>query len=223
MNSPNEKLRIGLAEDDPHLAKAIGQKVGLFPNDFELVLTATNGEELLDRLGEHAGVDVILMDIEMPVLDGIAATAKVCRQYPHVKVIMFTVFDDEQRIFQAIQGGAMGYLLKDEPAATIRDSIIDIANGGAPMSRSIASRALKLLRDPSRVEISATAGEDCSLTPRETEVLEQLSEGLDYKEIAANLFISPPTVRKHIENIYRKLQVNNKMQAVRKATRNRLI
>lgn len=222
MKSKSPKLRIALAEDNPLLSRAIRQKLAIFRDDFEVVFHAADGGVLLERLQEHAGVDVILMDIEMPRVNGIAATAEVCRRFPHIRVVMFTVFDDEQRILQAIQAGAMGYLLKDEPAATLRESILDIAAGGAPMSRSIATRALQLLRDPSRADLPAATTSE-PLTPRETEVLVQLAEGLEYREIATNLFIAPATVRKHIENIYRKLQVGNKMQAVRRATRDRLI
>jgi len=216
-------IRIALAEDDKHLAEAIRVKIGLFPGELEFVFHAKNGQELLDRLADHAGVDTVLMDIEMPTMDGIEATRLLSERHPHIKVIMFTVFDDERRIFQAIQAGAMGYLLKDETPEALRDAISMIMSGGAPMSPSIAAKSLQILRDPSRAEKEAEPNSEYSLTPRETEVLEQLSQGLEYREIAANLFIAPATVRKHIENIYRKLQVDNKMRAVKKASRHGLI
>jgi DNA-binding NarL/FixJ family response regulator len=215
-------IRIALAEDKPFLAQAIQEKIGLFPESLEFLFHAADGNDLLSRLEKHAGVDAILMDIEMPGMDGIKATAEVCRRFPHIKVIMFTVFDDEKQIFQAIQAGAMGYLLKDESPESIRDAIIMIMKGGAPMSPVIAAKSLQLLRDPSKAA-SEIEKDDFSLTRRETEVLEQLSQGLEYQEIATNLFIAPSTVRKHIENIYRKLQVNNKIRAVKKATRHGLI
>ncbi len=215
-------IRIALAEDKPFLAEAIQTKIKLFPDELEFLFHATDGADLIARLDDHAGVDAILMDIEMPGMDGIEATAEVCRRFPHIKVIMFTVFDDEQRIFQAVQAGAMGYLLKDEAPGAIRDAIMMIMDGGAPMSPTIAAKSLQLLRDPARAE-NTTQETEYSLTKRETEVLEQISQGLEYREIATNLFISPATVRKHIENIYRKLQVNNKMRAVKKASRHGLI
>lgn len=218
------KLRVALAEDKSFLARAIKEKLALFSDEIDFRFHASNGRELLERLEEHAGVDAILMDIEMPELDGIAATAAVLERHPHIKVMMLTVFDDDQRIFQAIQAGAMGYLLKDEPPEAIMDGLRLLMGGGAPMSPTIAAKSLAMLRDPSRVEEQVKAGgEEFGLSPREIEVLEQLSQGLEYKEIASNLFISPSTVRKHIENIYRKLQVNNKMRAVKKASRHRLI
>ncbi|RKZ16412.1 DNA-binding response regulator [bacterium] len=215
-------IRIALAEDQKFLAVAIQQKIALFPGDLEFVFHAPDGHELLEKLAEHDDIDAVLMDIEMPGMDGIEATEQVCQHHPAVKVIMFTVFDDETRIFQAIQAGAKGYMLKDEPPEVLRAAIVDIMDGGAPMSSSIASKALKLLRDPSRAVASADAA-DFNLTAREIEVLDHLSQGLDYREIAEVLIVAPGTVRKHIENIYRKLQVNNKMRAVKKASRHGLI
>lgn len=216
------KTRIALAEDKPFLAASIQEKLALFADDIEFRFWANNGKVMLEKLAENHAIDAILMDIEMPEMDGIEATAEIVAQYPHIKIIMLTVFDDEQRIFNAIQAGAMGYLLKDEPPHKLHESIKMIMDGGAPMSPSIAAKSLKLLRDPSRAE-SNTTGEDFNLGKREIEVLEQLSQGLDYQKIAENLFISPATVRKHIENIYRKLQVNNKMRAVNKAIRHNII
>jgi DNA-binding NarL/FixJ family response regulator len=215
-------IRVALAEDKPFLAKAVQEKIEQYPDTLEYQFHALNGSDLISALEKHPGVDVILMDIEMPVMDGIEATAAVSERFPHIKVIILTVFDDEQRIFQAIQAGAMGYLLKDEPAQAIHGAIEVIMEGGAPMSPTIAAKSLKLLRDPKQAE-AKSGSDNFQLTPREIEVLEQLSQGLEYKEIAANFFISPSTVRKHIENIYRKLQVNNKMRAVKKATRHGLI
>lgn len=215
-------IRVAIAEDKPYLARSIREKLELFPDSIAFQFHAENGLHLLEHLETNHALDAILMDIEMPEMDGIAATAVVAERWPHIRVIMLTVFDDEQRIFGAIQAGAMGYLLKDEPPAVLRDSIRMIMEGGAPMSPSIAARSLQLLRDPSRA-VSARPSLDFDLTRREIQVLEQLSQGLEYQAIAENLFISPATVRKHIENIYRKLQVNNKMRAVKKATRHGLI
>lgn len=214
--------RVALAEDKPFLARAVREKVELFPDELTFAFHAGNGRELLEMLAERPDVDAVLMDIEMPVLDGIEATAELVQRFPDVKVIMLTVFDDDQRIFQAIRAGATGYLLKDEPPRALRDAVLEIMAGGAPMSPTIAAKSLALLRNPARAEAAAAAAE-YALSKRETEVLEHLGRGLEYREIAETLFISPATVRKHIENIYRKLQVDNKMRAVRKASRHGLI
>lgn len=216
------KTRIALAEDNHFLAKSIQERLVLYSDELSFQFRASDGQDLLRKLEDSHALDVLLMDIEMPHMDGIQATAEVSTRYPHIKIIMLTVFDDEKRIIDAIQAGASGYLLKDEPPARLLESIHMIRDGGAPMSPAIAARALALLREPFRTPNPASR-EEFGLTGRELQVLEQLSEGLEYQQIAANLFISPATVRKHIENTYRKLQVNNKMRAVSKATRHGLI
>jgi DNA-binding NarL/FixJ family response regulator len=191
-------------------------------DELQFKFRGKNGSELLQKLAEDHNIDVVLMDIQMPGMNGIEATQKVKEKYPQIHIVMLTVFDDEENIFRSIQAGADGYLLKDENPKMLQDGILDIMNGGAPMTPSIALKALKLLRNPfnnNRNEASSKY----ELTSRETEVLEQLSRGLSYNEIGSNLFISPATVRKHIENIYRKLQVHNKLEAVNLAKNERLI
>jgi DNA-binding NarL/FixJ family response regulator len=136
---------------------------------------------------------------------------------------MLTVLDDETHIFKAIQAGANGYILKDEPPKKLLEGIQDIMQGGAPMSAGIALKAMRLLRNPLDLEQTNYNTEKTALTNREVDVLSQLSKGYDYKQIADFLNISPATVRKHIENIYQKLQVHNKIEAIQKATKQRLI
>ena len=157
----------------------------------------------------------------MPVLNGIETTLAVKQKYPQIKIIMLTVFDNDENIFNAIKAGADGYLLKDVNPHELFNGIVDTLNGGAAMNPSIALKTLKLLRNP--VDFKDVSKEEINLTNREVEVLEQLSKGLSYKVIADNLFLSPSTVRKHIENIYSKLQVHSKLEAVQKARRNNLI
>lgn len=216
------KIKVALAEDNNRLAISIKENLNLFKDDIEFVFRASNGKELLELLQKEIAVEVILMDIEMPVMDGIKATEIVKQNHPQIKVIMLTVFDDEERIFQSILAGASGYLLKDESPDKLLEGIKMIMEGGAPMSPSIAFKALNLLRNPERI-IEKDKTEIQSLSSREIEVLEQISKGLDYSKIADNLFLSPFTVRKHIENIYKKLQVHNKVEAVQKAIKNNLI
>jgi len=216
------KIRIAIAEDNDFLAASIIEKLELFENEIEFKFRGKNGKDFLNKLDENHNIDIILMDIEMPEMDGISATEIVREKYPQLKVIILTVFDDEENIFNAIQAGAMGYLLKDETPDTIMNGIKMVLNGGAPMSPTIAAKSLEILRKPNRV-IPEEEKEDFCLSKREVEVLDQLSQGLDYNEIAENLFISPSTVRKHIENIYKKLQVNNKMKAVKKGLKHNII
>jgi DNA-binding NarL/FixJ family response regulator len=132
------------------------------------------------------------------------------------------VFDEDEKIFKAIKAGADGYLLKEIDAESLHNAILEVLDGGAPMTPSIALKALKLLRNPQ--DFNETKELDLiKLTSRETEILEQISKGLQYGSIAENLFISTGTVRKHIENIYRKLQVHNKIEAVHTAKKHRII
>jgi DNA-binding NarL/FixJ family response regulator len=135
---------------------------------------------------------------------------------------MLTVFDDDENLFKAIKAGANGYLLKEIDAENLHKCILEVMNGGAPMTPSVALKTLKLLRNPLTIN-DIDELEQIKLTNRETDILEHLSKGLNYNEIAKNLIISPSTVRKHIENIYKKLQVHNKMEAVSKARKHNLI
>lgn len=216
------KLKIAIAEDNHFLAKAVIEKLSFF-DDFVFKFKAVNGAEMVGKLEANHNVDVILMDIQMPEMDGIKATEIIKERHPQIKIIMLTVFDDEENIFKAIQAGADGYLLKEINAENIHKSILEVVNDGAPMSPSIALKALNLLRNPLQITNNEEEIEKVKLTKRETDVLLQLSKGLNYNEIAENLFISSGTIRKHIENIYRKLQVHNKMEAVQKARSQKLI
>jgi len=161
------------------------------------------------------------MDIQMPIMDGIEATRELKQKYPHIKVIVSTVFDEENYIMEAIMAGANGYLLKDERPEKLIEAIREGMDGGAPMSSSVARKALNLIRYGVKDEEASEV--NFNLTKRETEILEQLATGLNYNQIAENLFISPGTVRKHIENIYQKLHVHNKVEAVQLAIKNRLV
>lgn len=214
-------IKIAIAEDNLFLQKAILDKLSFF-EDLACRFTAANGEELLQKLEANHNIDVILMDIEMPKINGIDATLNVKNRYPHIKIIMLTVFDNDENIFNAVKAGADGYLLKEVNLNDLYRGIKDTLDGGAAMTPSIALKSLKLLRNPVSFK-SKESESEVKLTNREAEVLEQLSKGLNYTAIADNLFISSGTVRKHIENIYAKLQVHNKLEAVEKARYNNLI
>lgn len=213
--------RIVLADDNRMLQHIVVEKLGNFP-DMVCKFKADNGEDLLARLEKDSRVDLILMDIEMPKMNGIEATFQVKIRYPHIKIIMLTVFDNDESIFKAIKAGADGYLLKDTGPEELYRAILETMNGGASMTPSIAMKTLRMFREPVVFEPTQN-NEAVRLTPRETEVLEQLSTGLKYDQIAGNLFLSVGTIRKHVENIYAKLQVCNKLEAIRKAKSAHLI
>lgn len=213
-------IRIAIVDDNVFLQKAIAEKLSFF-DDLVLKFTAIEGQDLQQQLEKNKNIDLILMDIEMPVCNGIEATKIIKSKYPQIKIIMLTVFDNDENIFNAIKAGADGYLLKEVNPNELYQGIIETLNGGAAMNPSIALKTLKLLRNP--VNFEQKTDEDIKLTTREVEVLEQLSKGLNYNVIADNLYLSPATVRKHIENIYNKLQVHNKLEAIQKARNNNLI
>jgi len=214
-------IRVGITEDIERLALAMRQKLELSP-DFQVKFMAANGSEAIRQLNKDHQVDVILMDIQMPEMDGIEATRRITDRWPQIKIIMSTVFDDDQHLIRSIMAGAGGYLLKDERPERIHKAIYEILEGGAPMSPSIAMKTLRLLKNGGKFENEQWL-EHFDLTDREQEVLVHLSKGLSYEQIADNLNISYGTVRKHIENTYRKLQVSGRTEALNKARQNRLI
>lgn len=212
-------IHIAIAEDNSFALKGLKNRLAKHP-EIEIKHTAKNGKELLKNLQKNHNIDLVLMDLQMPEMDGIAATSAVKTKYPQIKVLILTTFDDDENLFNAILAGASGYLLKEDNGTEIFQAIMDTLSGGAAMSPVIALKTLQLVRQPISKEQKV---EDFGLTQREIELLTQLKNGLTYEEIASNLHISYHTVRKHIENIYRKLQVGNKLEAVKKASDNRIV
>ncbi|MFV0605132.1 MAG: response regulator [Niabella sp.] len=217
------KINIAVIDDNNFLIKSVKEKISFF-KEINICFTANDGLACLKKLENDRNIDLILMDIEMPQLNGIETTAKIKQKYPQIKIIVLTVFDDDDNIFNAIQAGADGYLMKETAPQTLHDAILQTLEGGAVMTPSIATKALNLLRAPLQPTTdNEEDAETVQLSNRETEVLEQLSKGLPYTSIAENLFISPSTVRRHIENIYQKLQVHSKIEAIEMAKKKRLI
>lgn len=214
-------IKVAIVDDNTFLQRAIQDKLVFF-NDIEIKFKADHGQDLLEKLEKNHNLDLILMDIEMPKMNGIEATETVKSKYPQIKIIMLTVFDNDENIFKSIKAGADGYFLKEVNPQDLYNAILETLNGGAAMTPSIALKTLKLLREP-MVFDDAIPSEEINLTNREVEVLEQLSKGLKYNAIADNLFLSAGTIRKHVENIYTKLQVHNKLEAIQKAKSNKLI
>lgn len=215
------KIKIAIAEDNYFLTKSIIERLSFF-NDFKLKYNAENGLDLISKLDDDNNVDVILMDIQMPEMDGIKATEIIKNRYPHIKIIMLTIYDDDDHIFTAIKSGADGYLLKEIAPQKLHDSIVEVINGGAALTANIALKTLNLLRNPERT-LKKEDLQEVKLTKRESEILVQLSKGLSYKKIAENLIISSNTVRKHIENIYKKLQAHNRIEAINIAQKQNLL
>ncbi len=207
-----------IVEDNFFLRKALEEKLSFF-DDIVIKDTAENGQEAIEILEKNHIVDLIFMDIEMPKMNGIQAAEIIKNKYPQIKILMITVFDNDENIFNAIKAGADGYLLKETKSDKLHEAIHEIMNGGATMSPSIAQKTMRLLRNPTAIS-SEIDKELVELSHREIEVLEQLSKGLKNQLIADNLFLSVSTVKKHIENIFNKLQVHNRIEAIQKAKNN---
>jgi DNA-binding NarL/FixJ family response regulator len=217
---------IALVEDNKINRNTFMQKIKLFPN-LSLVFSADNGNMCLEELKglphQHLP-QVVFMDLEMPEMDGIEAIRLAKSLYPQIHFIVLTVFDDDEKIFEAIKAGASGYLLKHEPAEILQEAIVTILeSGGAPMSPAIARKALQLLStSPPRPEAGPNNASAIphAITDREKEILQLMVNGWDAKRIATELNLSVLTVRKHIANIYDKLHVNSKAQVISMAHKN---
>lgn len=216
-------INVAIVEDDTSLRKRFRQQFELYP-EVRCVGAFATGEALLASLKtwEPSRIPhVVLMDIGLPGMSGIETTAAVKEFSDDIDVLMITVFEDEQRIFQSVQAGAMGYLLKDDAPDDIMEAIRELHNGGAPMSRSIARKVLAAMREPAPARPSNVP--DANLSDREVELLQGLVAGESHTRLADRLFLSPHTVRTHIKNIYKKLHVHTRATAVRAAIDRKLV
>ena len=215
-------IHIGIVDDNSFQLNSTKQKLSLF-DDVLLSFAVYSASEAISFLAQNSQTDLVLMDIEMPEMDGIEATRIIKSRFPQIKILMLTVFDNDEHIFNAILAGADGYLLKDTPFQELHQFVLNTIEGGAAMTPSIAMKTLKLLRNPIFQLSNTLEDETSNFSKREVEVLEQLAKGLSYTFIAENLFVAPATVRKHIENIYKKLQVHSKIEAIDAARKRRII
>lgn len=213
-------IRIGIVDDKRLLRNALHEQLAFY-TELSVVVVAENGLEFIEKMkamNPDTRPQIVLMDIEMPVMDGIEAVLISKDIYPDVQFLMLTVFDDDEKLFEAIKAGATGYLLKDEKVANIVKAITEMMyEGGVPMSPRVARKALTLLRSLPAVVENEPAGKNAGyvLSSREMEILNRIVDGLNYQQIGERLFISPHTVRKHIANIYEKLHVSNKASAIK--------
>lgn len=213
-------IYLAIVEDKANLRNTLEAKLNALDN-FEVLFTAENGKDFLEKMmiaRKSVAPHLVLMDIDMPVMGGIETVKEGKERYPDLKILMLTIFDEDEKIFNAIKAGADGYLLKDEPIENISKVISNLLiDEGTPMSPSIARRVLKLLMN-TRVETSIENTEEknkYNLTKKEKDVLLLLVDGYEYKEIGTKMGISPNTVRIHITNIYKKLHVTSKVQAIK--------
>jgi len=199
-------------EDNAQLGQDIRDKLAL-SEEVEVVFEVRNGKELLQTLAAGTLPQVLLMDVQMPEMNGIEATWQAKQKYPDLKIVMLTVMDDEQKLFEALQAGASGYLLKDAKPHQLLNAIYDVQEGGLPLSPTLASRVLGYLKGEKVIPKPPIAAMEV-LSKREKEVLQCLKRGLAVKQISEELFIANKTVRKHLEHIYEKLHVHSANGAI---------
>ena len=203
---------VSIVEDDFDLCEDLARIIGE-TSDLMCACTCRNGKSALTKIPQ-CRPDLVLMDIQLPDISGIECTAKLKRLLPHTRIVMFTIRDDDEQVFQALQAGASGYLLKGTAPAEILAALRDVVRGGATMSGEIARKVVHSFHRSTNLGHPAA-----SFTTRETEVLELLAEGCISKEIAHRLSISVETVNYHLKQIYQKMNVRSRTEAVVKYLR----
>jgi DNA-binding NarL/FixJ family response regulator len=199
-------IKVAIVEDKPGVrenwARLINSAEG-----FSCTLTYASGEAALKSLPANQP-DVVLMDIHLPGISGIACTARLKQLLPSTQVLIVTVYDDAEKIFEALKAGASGYLLKTTPPTELLQAIRDITRGGAPMTGEIARKVIEAFRQP-----APAASVTTNLTPRETECLRFLSQGFSNKEIAVKMDVTADTVHAHLKSVFEKLHVRSRVEA----------
>lgn len=207
-----ELLRVLVADDHPLFRHGLSALLSASP-DFEVVGEATTGEEVIE-LAATLQPDVILMDIQMPGVNGIEATRRILHSSPHIRILIITMFEDDTSVFTAMKSGARGYVLKDAQKADMLQAIRAVGRGEAIFSPAIATRLIDFFSAPRPV---APPQAFPDLTEREREILDLIAQGQNNTEIATRLVLSPHTVRNYVSNIFSKLQVADRAQAIIRA------
>ena len=206
---PSSAIRVAIVDDDKAIREGLEYLIERSPG-FQCVAACADAEEAVVGLLQKQP-DVVLMDIQLPGMNGIECIRRLKQRQPSMQIMMLTVLEDHDRIFQSLAAGASGYLLKKTPPDKLLDALRDLHAGGSPMSNQIARRVVEAFQKPARVPEPAA-----NLTEREFEILNHLAQGKLYKEIAETLGIRLDTVRTHVRHIYEKLHVRTRMQAVLK-------
>ena len=211
------KIKVVIFDDNRSVRQGLNQLLN-GSEGYECAGTFENCLHLLENI-ETTKPDVVLMDIQMPGITGIEAVIKIREKYPDLKILMQTIFEDNEKIFQSILAGASGYILKNTSPLRLLDFIKETYEGGAPMSPSVATKVLKFVAEKS----SPAQQNNFNLSEREKEILSLLVKGMSYKMIAAACYISIDTVRGHISNIYKKLHVHSKGEAIVTAIKDKIV
>ena len=206
------QIRVAVVEDDNWVRESLAEHINGSPQ-LRCVSQHATGEEALRRLPE-VRPDVVLMDINLPGMSGIECVRQLKKPLPNTDILMLTVYEESQRVFDSLKAGASGYLLKRTPPSELLEAIIHVHAGGSPMTGLIARKVVHFFK-----QLGQTPDDLDVLSPREREILERLGEGASYKEIAETLALSIDTVRMHVRGIYRKLHVHSRGEVVAKYLR----
>ncbi len=205
-------ISVGIVEDDAEIRFGLSKYLNSQP-EFLCNIEAESVEEFLKITHFQDPPDILLLDIGLPGMSGIHGIPVIKKRFPDIEIAMLTIYNDSERIFQSLVAGASGYILKSTPLRKMKEFIIELYQGGSPMSPQIARKVVEYFHPTPRKK------KESVLTNREREIVQELVNGLSYKMIAANMGISIETVRHHIKNIYRKLHVNSKAEVISKSFR----
>ena len=208
-----EPIRVLLVDDQRLMREGLRTLLELEP-DLDVVGEASNGQEGVQIYGELQP-QVVLMDIRMPVMNGVEATERLCQDWPDAKIIILTTFDDDEYVFDGIRAGAKGYLLKDVSGEELATAVRAVAGGSALLGSSVAQRVLAQFAGLAPAKLAAALPEP--LSDRELEILQLIAEGFSNPEIAARLFLAEGTVKNYVSNILQKTETRDRTQAVLKA------
>jgi DNA-binding NarL/FixJ family response regulator len=216
MNNAVKKIKVIIFEDNTHLRESLQLLLSSSVN-FECIgafADARNATNIADKLMP----DIIVMDIEMPLVNGIEATRLIKIKFPEIPILILTIFNDSERIFQSLRAGGNGYLLKNSTPDDILNALGEVYNGGSIFSPAVARKLVDFFQKDQAVQQN-----EYHLTPKEKELLQHLVDGKSYKMIADAMLVSLETVKSHVKNVYRKLHVNNNAEAVSKAIKQRIV
>lgn len=214
-------IRVLVVEDQPKILKAQVKLLETF-DDIEIVGSALSGESALEEV-EKTNPEVLLLDLGLPGMSGMDVTREVRAKHPEIEILIFTIFDEEEKVIDAVTAGAAGYLLKGAPVEKIVEAIKDVHAGGSVIQPNLARALLKLVIPNATQNQQPVPPPDCPLTERELEILQIIAKGLSNNEAAKVLGLSKATIRTHLEHIYEKLDVTNRVEAVTEGIRQGII
>lgn len=211
-------IKVAIIEDNETIREGLSALIN-GTEGYKCIAAFRDCETFLTKLNQ-LDPDVVLMDIGLPGMSGIEGVQQAIKKNPDLNILMLTIYEDSEKVFDALCSGASGYLVKKTPPAKLLEAIKDAYEGGSPMSSGIARQVINAFKE---TKVKNSTAEDYKLSSREVEVLNLLADGYNYQEIAENMFISVDTVRHHIRNIYKKLHVHSQSEAVAKAIRKKII